>query len=161
MQEEVENKSINLAVTTTKLSWKSLYGAVRGYLQHRQNVKVRKNTKMASYHGKQSVKQLLGQNQGVSTIDIAETDIKGFEKVAKKYGVDFAIKRDESVLPPKYTVFFKARDTDALTAAFKEYSTQVLDKKRKPSVRNKLLAFTKLVASIPKKVREKKQEKER
>ena len=63
--------------------------------------------------GKQTVKQLIGQNQGVSNIEITDSNIKSFERVARKYGVDFALKKDKSGDIPKYLVFFKARDADA------------------------------------------------
>lgn len=51
------------------------------------------------------MKQLIGQNQGVSNIEITDSNIKSFERVARKYGVDFAVKKDRSVSPPKYLVF--------------------------------------------------------
>ena len=58
-------------------------------------------------HGKQTVKQLIGQNQGVSNIEITDPSIKEFEKIARKYGVDYAVKKDRSSSPPKYLIFFK------------------------------------------------------
>ena len=69
---------------------------------------------MQPKQGKQSVKELLGQNAGVSNIEITEGNIKAFERVAAKYNVDFAVKKDKTVSPPKYLVFFKARDADVL-----------------------------------------------
>ena len=71
-------------------------------------------------------KELIGQNQGVSSILIEKTDLKGFEQVARKYGVDYAITKDQNVMPPKYTVFFKAKDADALTSAFEEFTNRKL-----------------------------------
>ncbi len=85
------------------------------------------------YKGKQSVKQLVRQGAGVSNIEITDSNIKSFEHVARKYGVDFALKKDSSVSHPKWLVFFKARDADALTAAFKEYSAITLKKSAKKS----------------------------
>ena len=38
--------------------------------------------------------------------------------------MDYAIKKDRSSTPPKYLVFFKGRDADALTAAFTEYTNK-------------------------------------
>ena len=38
----------------------------------------------------------------------------------------------------RYLVFFKGRDADVLTAAFREFSKKKLDKERKPSVRRDL-----------------------
>lgn len=64
------------------------------------------------------MKQLIGQNQGVSNIEINDPSIRDFERIARKYGVDYAVKKDRSTSPPKYLIFFKARDADALTAAF-------------------------------------------
>ncbi len=58
-------------------------------------------------HGKQTVKQLIGQNQGVSNIEITDPSIKEFEKIARKYGVDYAVKKDRSSSPPKYLIFFQ------------------------------------------------------
>ena len=81
------------------------------------------------------------QNAGVSNIEITEGNIKAFESTAKKYGIDFALKKDATETPPRYLVFFKGRDADALTAAFKEFSAKKLTKDKKPSIRKALAAF--------------------
>ena len=100
--------------------------------------------------GKQTVKQLIGQNQGVSNIEITDSNIKSFERVARKYGVDFAVKKDRSVSPPKYLIFFKGRDADALTAAFKEYTAKEVRRasKDKSSVLEQLRALKAKVLSL-------------
>lgn len=162
MQEEVENRTVNLAISTTKLTARSLITAFQKFQRYRNEVKAKKGAKKAEIpHGKQTVKQLVGQNQGVSNIEMADTDIRGFEKYAKKYGVDYAIKKDCSVNPPQYLVFFKARDSDALTAAFRDYTTATLQKQKKPSVLKQLKKFEALVKSIPDKVRNKDKEQSR
>ena len=51
--------------------------------------KSQKNPKI--YKGKQSVKHLVRQGAGVSNIEITDGNIKSFERVARKYGVDFAL----------------------------------------------------------------------
>lgn len=165
MQEEVENRTVNFAVSMTRLTARGVIAAFRIYMQHRSNVKRNKEVKRqaaetAIPHGKQTVKELIGQNQGVSNMDIAKTDLRGFEKVARKYGVDYAIRKDNGAMPPRYLVFFKARDADALTAAFKEYSASVLRKEKegRPSVLKQLRKMKALVASIPDKVRNKDKE---
>ena len=85
--------------------------------------------------GQQTVKQLVGQGTGVTNIEISDKNIKDFESIARKYGVDFALKKDATEQPPKWLVFFKGRDTDAITAAFKEYSSKQLNKTdEKPSL---------------------------
>ena len=156
MQEEVESRTVNLAITTTKLTVRTVVSAAQMYLRHRKEVAAKKLDEKPT--GKQTVKDLIGQNQGVSSIDISKTDLKGFEGVARKYGVDYAIRKDPSQDPPRYIVFFKARDADALTAAFKEYSAEVMRKEKRPSVLKQLKKFKALVASIPDKVRNKDKE---
>ena len=53
---------------------------------------------------------------------------------AKKYGVDFAVVRDREKSPPVYTVFFKAKDTDAVTRILQDYSVKQI---KKPSLEAK------------------------
>lgn len=134
MQEEVENRTVNLAISTTKLTARSIVRlGLKGiaYIKRKSQEAAMKNEKPT---GKQTIQELIGQNQGVTNIDISKTDLKGFEKYARKYGVDYAITKDKSVLPPKYLVFFKARDADAMTAAFNAYSAEILAKNKRPSV---------------------------
>ncbi|HBF5149277.1 PcfB family protein [Clostridioides difficile] len=69
----------------------------------------------------------------------------GRNSTARKYGVDFAIKRDNNVTPPKYLVFFKAKDVDALTAAFTDYTAKRVKQKNRPSVLARLSKFKELV----------------
>lgn len=141
MQEEIENRSVTLAISTTKLTARVLRAAIRKVLEAWK--KGRDSPKIP--HGKQSVKQLVKQGAGVSNIEITDSNIKSFEHVARKYGVDFAVKKDATVQPPKYLVFFKARDADALTAAFTEFSAKTVKKARKPSVLAQLRKFTELI----------------
>lgn len=167
MQEEVESRTVNLAVSTTKLSARTIVSAVRAYLNHRKNVSLKKEQSKQNEEkvpsGKQTVKELIGQRQGVTNIDIAKTDLRGFEKLARKYGIDYAIRKDSSVDPPKYLVFFKAKDADAMTAAFNEYSQRVLRKEERPSVLEQLRKIKAAILAIPGKVinREKKRELDR
>ena len=61
MQEEVENRTVNLAITTTRLSARTIVTGIRMYLNHRNNVSRQKVVQ--GIHGKQSVKELIGQNR--------------------------------------------------------------------------------------------------
>ena len=131
MQEEVESRTVTLAISTTKMTANVLKSAISKYLAYRKE-KAREGPVKPC--GKQSVKQLVGQNQGVSNIEITDKNIKDFERIARKYGIDFALKKDKTGDIPKYLVFFKARDADALTAAFKEYTAKTDRKKERPSV---------------------------
>ena len=148
MQEEVENKTLTLVVNGSKFTGRMLKSAISKYLAHRKEVKVEKRRSRDSPvvpHGKQTVQQLIGQNQGVSNIEINDPSIKDFERIARKYGVDYAIKRDRSSDPPKFLIFFKSRDADALTAAFNEYAGKKVRKASRPSVLQRLASFKELV----------------
>ena len=85
-------------------------------------------------------KQLIAQGAQLTNIQITDQNIKSFDRVARKYGIDYSLKKDSHVKPPLYLVFFKSKDVDVMTAAFKEYAGIELDqsKKKKPSVRKKL-----------------------
>ncbi|HCY94735.1 PcfB family protein [Treponema denticola] len=86
--------------------------------------------------------------------------MKDFEGTAKKYGIDFALKKDISENPPRYLVFFKGRDADVMEPAFKEYMAKNLRKEKKPSVKKALSAF-KEAAKKNHKTREKVKVKDR
>ena len=128
MQEEVENKTLTLVINGSRLTGRMFKAAISKYLAHRREVK-----------------QLIGQDQGVSNIEINDPSIKAFERIARKYGVDYAIKRDRSSDPPRFLVFFKSRDADALTSAFNEYAGNKVKKASRPSVLQRLAHFKELV----------------
>ena len=106
MQEDVEQRSVTLAVNGTKFTGRLLKSIIAKYLAHRkekQHEKARSGEVI--HHGKQTVKQLIGQNQGVSNIEIADKSIRDFERIACKYGVDYAVKKVDGD-KPKFLVFF-------------------------------------------------------
>ena len=123
------------------------------YLNHRNTASKQKAVK--GVHGKQSVKELIGQNQGVSRMPIGDASIREFEREARKYGVDFAVTKDKTVSPPQYTVFFKARDADALQQIADSLVAKQMNAQKKPSILKQLTKLKDLVASLPSKVRNK------
>jgi len=100
-----------------------------------------KNKPQEFKQGKQTLKELMKQNTNISSIEITHDNIKDFEGTAKKYGIDFALKKDISENPPRYLVFFKGSDADVMEAAFKEYMAKNLRKEKKPSVKKALSVF--------------------
>ncbi len=151
MQEEVENRTVTLSINTAKMTGRVLKQAISKYLAYRKN-KSQNNVKPT---GKQSVKELIGQNQGVTNVEIEDKSIKEFERIARKYGVDYAIKKDKTSDIPKYLVFFKARDGDALNAAMTEYASKKLKAQSKPSLLKALKSLGDQVKNREPKVRNK------
>ena len=142
MQEEIENRTVTLIISAVKLTARELKAGMDKYLSEKKSKAMEKaRAAPEKPSGKQTVRQLIGQNQGVSNIEVTERNIKGFDRVARKYGVDYAIKKDKTGEIPRYLVFFKARDADALTAAFTEYTGKKAKAKEKPSVIRMLRAL--------------------
>ena len=149
MQEEVESRTVTLAISTTRMTANVLKSAISKYLAYRKATQVEPaRAGPVKPCGKQTVKQLVGQNEGVANIEITDRNIRDFDRVAWKYGVDYALKKDKSGEIPKYLVFFKARDGDALTAAFKEYTAKTERKKERPSVLQTLRRLKEQAATI-------------
>lgn len=132
MQEEVTGKSVALIIDGAKMSEQVLEKALQKFLEAQKN----KSPKM--HRGKQTLKQLAGQNAGLANIEISDRNIKAFTHVAKKYHVDFALKKDTTAEQPRYLVFFKSRDADAITAAFQEFASRKMGRDEKPSIRERL-----------------------
>ena len=132
MQEEVTGKAVALIIDGAKMSEQVLEKALQKFLEAQKN----KSPKM--HRGKQTLKQLAGQNAGLANIEISDKNIKAFTHVAKKYHVDFALKKDTTAEQPRYLVFFKSRDADAITAAFQEFASRKMSRDEKPSIRERL-----------------------
>lgn len=159
MQEEVTGKTVALIVDGAKMTERVFEQAVKKFLEE-----IQKSKQPKIYRGKQTLKQLAGQNAGLANIEISDKNIKAFSSVAKKYHVDFALKKDTSAERPRYLVFFKSRDADAITAAFQEFTARKLH--RKPSIREQLaqakeLAEKKVPGLDRKKIRNKERTLER
>lgn len=138
MQEHVTGKAVAIIISGAKISEHTLEKALKMFLEAQKG----HNPKI--HRGKQTLKQLAGQNAGLANIEISDKNIKAFSSVAKKYHVDFALKKDTLAEQPRYMVFFKSRDADAITAAFREFTARQLD--RKPTIRERLVKATEQAA---------------
>lgn len=93
MQDEINEKVVALSVKGAKLTAEMLQKAIKAMLAQA------KKQQEKQPHGKQTLKQLAKQNAGLSNIEITEGNIKAFEQTAKKYGIDFALKKDSTETP--------------------------------------------------------------
>lgn len=114
-------------------------------------------------HGQMKIKDLIRKDQGAQAIDIDGAGLGDFKRIARKYGVDFAIVKSKEQDTPQYSVFFKARDADAINAVVNEYTAKQMriGKEGRPSLRAKLSKLKAIVAALPKKVVEKHKEVDR
>jgi len=103
-------------------------------------------------HGQQSLKSLSKQGASLADVEISGENIGSFKKTAWKYKVDFALKKDATLTPPRWVVFFKAKDDKAMESAFKEYSRAILKQKApKVSILARLDRLRELAKSVPQK----------
>ena len=140
MQEEVTQKTIAFSIKSAKLTIQVLQAAARKFLETQNKGK----TKL--HHGQQSLKQLKKHGAALSNIEITEANIGAFKPCAKKYGVDFALRKDKTTQPPHYVVIFKSKDADNLEQAFREFTAKTLSKEQRPSIRKVLSAMKKKTA---------------
>jgi hypothetical protein len=133
MQEEVTGKTVALIVDGVKMSEQAFEKSVQKFLEE-----IQKSKQPRIYRGKQTLKQLAGQNAGLANIEISDQNIKAFSRVARKYHVDFALKKDTTAEQPRYLVFFKSRDADAITAAFQEFASRKMNREKAPTIRERL-----------------------
>jgi reactive intermediate/imine deaminase len=132
IEEQTEQVMKNLGEVLTAAG-SSFEKAVKKFLEE-----IQKSRQPKIYRGKQTLKQLAGQNAGLANIEISDKNIKAFTHVAKKYHVDFALKKDTAAEQPRYLVFFKSRDADAITAAFQEFASRRMGREERPSIRDRL-----------------------
>ena len=166
IQEEVNQKTITICIKGAKVTARLLKAALRALLQarekHKQNVQRQETAyqedDVAVNRGKQSLRDLQTEGGELSNIEITDENIKSFERYARKYGIDYALKKDKAADPPRYFVFFRARDVKTMEAAFKEYS-EYTTKEKKPSVKKKLSIAMK--RTMPQRAREREKKKER
>lgn len=161
MNDEVSDRTVRVAVESVKLSVRAMMRGLYYWKSDYDRGQLRANENTPS--GKQTVKELIGQGQGVSSIEAGDVGVRDFKRIANKYGVDFAIVKDKDVDPPRYTVFFKAKDADAITQVLKECVSKQTKKKEneiqgRSSLLQKLKKYKEKVASMPKKVKEKRKE---
>lgn len=137
MQDEVNTKVVAIAIKGGKVTADVLEKALKKFVEEIEKAQ-KQASRPKSYRGKQSIKHLVEQNAAISNIEVTDGNIRAFERTANKYGIDYALKKDTSEQPPRYLVFFKGRDVDVMTQAFKEFSAKKVKQKDSPSLRQKL-----------------------
>ena len=141
VQDSVNERCVALSVKASKITGRVLAKAMQAFLN--------KMNKSGVKHGKQSIKSLAKQGASLESVEISGEDIGAFNKIARKYNIDFALQKDISVDPPNWVVFFKAKDSKALESAFKEFSRGILQpgKSNKPPMLDKLNKFKEIASA--------------
>ena len=163
MQDEVNEKTMALCIKGGKISAQILKAALTKLLSEIEKKK-QQSKKMGGQNrckrGKQSIKSLQQSGAQLTNIVVTDNNIKSFDRVARKYGIDYSLKKVEQEGKTEYLVFFKAKDVDVMTAAFKEYTSETLKKQKRESVRQKLEKVKEQLSNHRQLKKEKKREQE-
>lgn len=154
VDEDVSRRTIAVYVKTGKLTARALAYALRAVGR-----KIAKEHRKAQApQGKQSARKLLRQAGDTSGMELPG-DPRQFDRVARRWGVDYAIRPVEK---GKYLLLFKAKQADAITGCFMDYSRRVLNrgKDRRVPIREQLKRAADRVWQQPHRERKREREKE-
>jgi len=143
MQEELEQRTVSVSIQATKLTGRVLKAAITKVLQRIEQERTTPKV------GNNSLKRLTYKEPGANTIEVSGR-IRSFERYARKHQVRYHIEKQLGTDSPIWTVYFKANQADALTAAFKEYTKKDLTKNTRPSLLSQLHKFKELAQTLGK-----------
>ena len=137
--EHVNDKAVALSIRGAKLTGRLLANAMQGFLK--------KVSGPSQKLGKQSLKSLTKQGATLEDITIPG-NLSTFKKMAKQHHVDFSIKKDSTVNPPNWVIFFKAKDKRVIESVFNDYSKAVLKVQSRPSMLERLAKFVEKAKAV-------------
>lgn len=104
-------KTIDISIKAEKMTTDVLKSALQEFMSDKAEKK-----------GRMTYKQLQDKSPSkLDSIEVSDRNIGDFLKTARKYDIDFALKRDKNTEPPTYHVFFSAAKTEDFKRAFSEY----------------------------------------
>ena len=143
-------KTIDISIKAEKMTADVLKSALQEFMSGKAEKK-----------GRMTYKQLQEKSPSkLDSIEVSDRNIGDFLKTARKYDVDFALKRDKSTSPPTYHVFFSAAKTEDFKRAFSEYLGKGQGKKRGEFTREQMQQQAQKVASRPRKQKQREKSRE-
>ena len=136
MQERVNEKTVAIAVQATRLTGRMLARIGELYLRHvrekHRDNKIARSRDPSTYKqnqaGKVKIKTLMQEGDGVSNVEIKDDSIKVFERLARRNGIRYAVKKDKNTQPPTYYIFFNGKSAEVIEATLKEFTKAKLDR---------------------------------
>ena len=153
MQEEVEQRTITLAVSATRFTGRILKEAIT---RHVQSAKTHSREHMSTKTGRVTMRQLQKQYGELRSVTVDDNSTRQFERIARKYHVQYKVYRREK---GKYQIFFKAPNDEAMQSAFQEYAAKKLHKAERQPIMQTHQRFHDLTAAVGNRVRRKERER--
>jgi len=141
INEEIESKTLSIAVRVGKVTAAEIRRALEKIIDGIQQGKAKKPGKSKNpkepelKHGKLTLKKLQKHNDELSSVELKDPELRRLCRAMKRDNIDFAAVKDGK---GKYTLFFKAKDADVMTHAFKRYTDKVVKRTEKRSIRAEL-----------------------
>jgi hypothetical protein len=131
MQEEVIDKSVDVAVRIVNLTLTEILKGIEAIISALEKKQAEptdpaKNPNIskapALKEGKQTLRELHKHNEGLATIELTNPHLRDLHKSMKKADIDFSCVKDGK---GKDTLFFKGKNAEEMTHAFKRYSEKI------------------------------------
>ena len=163
VNDEVNNKAINIEIKVAEYSAKAIYKAIKKIMEDAAE----KSKPLAEYLSEKrktnsrKLKDMVKKGQ-LENIELQKGEVKELKKQLNRYGVRFSVMKNKEA--GLYSVFFQAKDTKAMDLAFKKAIERYEKKENKrDSTRDILNKFKDKVKNtvVKGKVKEKHQQQER
>ena len=144
INEEITQKECNLAVRVGDTAAAELKKALEKALAYLAEVKNQptpeqpkqpkapKNPDIKLKQGKQTLKQLHKHNEGLSSIELKDPNLRQLKIAMKKYDIDFSAVKDGK---GKYILFFKGKNAEEMTRAISRYTQTMVDRADKKAIK--------------------------
>ena len=155
INEEISQKEFGFAERIASMAFNEIKRYVEKKIDEHENAKKEAKTAKSHKlpepkHGKMTLKELQKQGDGLSTVELKQPHLRLLKSTLNKHGVDFSAVKDGK---GKYTLFFKGKDADTVTHAFKDYTKKLVKLEKsigngKPSITAALDSAKKLAKTL-------------
>ena len=77
----------------------------------------------------------------LESLEVSDKSMLGFETIARKYGIEYGLQKNEATTPPTWQVYFMAKDRPTMAQAFRDFTNrQLTHKKETPMEQFKRMA---------------------
>ena len=63
-------------------------------------------------------------------IEVSDKSMLGFETIARQYGINYGLRKNEATTPPTWQVYFMAKDRATMAQAFRDFTNRQLTHKK-------------------------------
>jgi len=70
------------------------------------------------------------QGTTLESVEVTDKTVLGFETIARQYGIDYGLKKNELTSPPTWQVYFMAKDRATMANAFRDFTNRQLAAKK-------------------------------